>query len=110
VAEAHEEQESDPVEEERGEERGEEDEVVAQQRPLRRVDVEGVVERGESEEREPRRRSARAVAAGVGGAIWRQIFDLVNIYKKTPVRERDPDSDLELPPGTDVMITIFCNF
>ena len=50
MAEAHEQQEPDPVEEERGEECREEDEVVAEQRAVTRVQVKGVVEGGKGQE------------------------------------------------------------
>ena len=49
VTEAHEKQESDPVEEEGGEECREEDEVVAQQGPVGGLQVQGVVERWKCE-------------------------------------------------------------
>ncbi len=49
VTETHEKQESDPVEEEGSEECREEDEVVAQQGPVRGLQVQGVVERWKCE-------------------------------------------------------------
>jgi len=52
VAEAHEQQEPDPVEEKGGEESGEEDEVIAQQSRVRGFHVERVVEGGECQESE----------------------------------------------------------
>ena len=59
VTETHEEQKSDPVEEERSEECREKDEVVAEQGPVGHVHVYGVVERGEGQKGEAGRGRGR---------------------------------------------------
>ena len=65
MTETHEEQKSDPVEQKRGEECGEEDEVVAQQGPVGRVHVQGVVEGGKGQKSEARRSRVRSQSDSV---------------------------------------------